>query len=235
MAVLGIGWNERLDSRHDTRHTDQTVDTSETDADPPQPRAPNDPLTRAHIARRETEHGTRPVSLTIMDVPVGVRGESGKVDVEPQSIEVEGDEVRRGALTVHPNGQGLQASKEEETILRRQSGSGRVDQESHTLSHLVAFDGDDPGHDVVMPREVLGTRIVDDICTEVERSLKVGGHHGVVDHDEGFRGSRVDQAGDHPQVGDLEERVGRGFDEDHLAPLPHVLEDRLEVVPNVQI
>jgi hypothetical protein len=119
MAVLGIGWNGRLDSRHDTRHTDQTVDTSETNADPPQPRPPYDPLTRAHIARRETEHGTRPISLTIMNVPVGVRGESGKVDVEPQSIEIEGDKVGSGALTVHPDGQGLQASKEEETILGR--------------------------------------------------------------------------------------------------------------------
>lgn len=204
MAVLGMRWNGRLDSRHDTRHTDETVDTSETDADPPQPRPPYDPLARAHVARRETEHGTRPISLTIMNVPVGMRGESGKVDVEPQSIEVEGDEMCSGALTVHPDRQGLQASKEEETILRRQSRPGRVDQESHTFGDLVTFDGDDPGHDVVMPREVLGTRIVDDICTEVERSLKVGGHHGVVDHDEGFRRSRVDQAGDHPQVGDLE-------------------------------
>ena len=235
MGAWGIGWNGRLDSRHDTRHTDQTVDTSETDADPPQSRPPYDPLTRAHIARRETEHGTRPIGLTIMNVPVGMRSESGKVDVESQSIEVEGDQVGSGALTVHPDGQGLQASKEEETILRRQARPGRVDEESYTFSDVVAFDGDDPGHDVVMPREVLGPRIVDDIRTEVERSLKVGGHHGVVDHDKGFRGSRMDQAGDHPQVGDLEKRVGRGFDEDHLAPLPHVLEDRLEVVPNVQI
>ena len=66
-----------------------------------------------------------------------------------------------------------------------------------------------------MTTEVLGTTVVDDIRSVLERALEVGAHHGVVYHDNGVRRARLDILRDLAEICDLEQRVRRAFEKNH--------------------
>ena len=56
------------------------------------------------------------------------------------------------------------------------------------MTHLddnFSLDGNNTGHDIVVTAEILGSRVIDDVGAEVERSLEVWRHHGVVHDDQG--------------------------------------------------
>ena len=86
--ISRVGEGRSLDLRHDTRHRDQTVDTSETDGNTPQPRSTDDPLTHRHVPRRETQDGTCTIRLLKVDITTGMILQSREVDMEAEGMEV---------------------------------------------------------------------------------------------------------------------------------------------------
>jgi hypothetical protein len=86
--ISRVGEGRSLDLRHDTRHRDQTVDTSETDGNTPQPRSTDDPLTHRYISRRETQDRTCTIRLPKVDITTGMILQSREVDMEAEGMEV---------------------------------------------------------------------------------------------------------------------------------------------------
>lgn len=79
-----------------------------------------------------------------------------------------------------------------------------------------------------MSAQVLGTGVVDNVTTEFERATQVRTHHCVVDDDDGLGAVPLGDASDLFEVGDLEERVGRRFEQDHGDLVRRVLQVRQE-------
>lgn len=68
-----------------------------------------------------------------MRVPRRVTLQPWEIDVEAEVVEVEGDELRGGGLTVHADGEGFETTEEEETVEWCETDSGRVDEECESL------------------------------------------------------------------------------------------------------
>lgn len=83
------------------------------------------------------------------------------------------------------------------------------------LGDVGATAGDDSSHQVVVATEVLGSAVVDNVCAVLERSLEVRAHHRVVDDYERLGLVAMNKFRNSGNVGDLEERVRRSFEEDH--------------------
>jgi hypothetical protein len=54
------------------------------------------------------------------------------------------------------------------------------------LDDVFSLNGNDTSHDIMVTAEVLGSRVVNDIGAQVQRSLEVRRHHGVVNDDKSF-------------------------------------------------
>lgn len=50
--------------------------------------------------------------------------------METEVLEVEGDKVGSGRLTVHTDGEGFETAEKEETVERSETDTGRIDEES---------------------------------------------------------------------------------------------------------
>ena len=83
------------------------------------------------------------------------------------------------------------------------------------LGDVVSVATDNSRHQVVMSTQIFRSTVVNDVCTVLQRSLKVRTHHRVVNDDESFRFVLVNQIGKHSNVGDLEEGISRRLEEDH--------------------
>lgn len=120
-------------SRHEAGHTDQTVDTSETDTDSPQPRCSDDPLAQSLVSRLETEDSTGSTRESVVDLLAGMVGESGVLDPESEGVKVLGDELRRSLLAVESQSERLNTTEEEERVEGGQCVSDGVDREGDSL------------------------------------------------------------------------------------------------------
>lgn len=83
------------------------------------------------------------------------------------------------------------------------------------LGNIVTTASDYSRHQVVVSAEVLGSTVVDDICSVLEGALEVRTHHRVVDDDEGVGAMLVYERADGSDISDLEEGVRRRLEEDH--------------------
>lgn len=99
---------------------------------------------------------------------------------------------------------------------------------SSHLGNLVPVAADETGHEVVVSAQILGAGVVDDVATELERAAQVRTHHRVVDDDDGLGAVPLGDAGDLFEVGDLEERVRRRFEQHHGDFVRRVLQVRQE-------
>jgi len=54
--------------RHGTGHTDERVDRTKADADPPQVCRPDDPLAELLVASGKAEHGARPTRKAVVNL-----------------------------------------------------------------------------------------------------------------------------------------------------------------------
>lgn len=79
-----------------------------------------------------------------------------------------------------------------------------------------------------MSAQVLGAGIVDNVATKFEWSAQVRTHHRVVDDDDSLGAVALGDAGDLFEVGDLEERVRRRFEQHHGDLVRRVLQVRQE-------
>lgn len=73
--------------------------------------------------------------------------------------------------------------------------------------------------------EVLCSRIVNDIGTQLEGPREVGTHHRIVNNDDRILFVPPHELTDRLDVGDLKERVRGSFEEDHCDFLVRVLQD----------
>jgi hypothetical protein len=135
------------------------------------------------------------------------------MDLEPELVEVFGDQDGVGLLAIQPDGQSLDTSKEKERIERRQAVADRVDGKCNGLGDVLPVAAYNAGHEVVMATQVFCSRIVDDVGAMIEGALKVGTHHRVVDDDDSLGHKRMDEVRDGGDIGDLNQGIGRGFDQ----------------------
>lgn len=122
------------DLRHDTWHRDQTVDTSETDGNTPQPRPSDNPLAHRDIARGETQHGTGAIRLPKVNFSTGMTFQTGEIDVEAEGVEVGSDHGCGRGLAVHSDGEGFEPTEEDVAVEGGKTCAGRVDEECDALS-----------------------------------------------------------------------------------------------------
>ncbi len=86
----------------------------------------------------------------------------------------------------------------------------------HACDSDVLRGDDRAADDVAVLAGVLRRGVGDDVGAEGDRVLQVGGREGVVDDED--RAGLVGDLGDRLDVGDAEQRVGRGLGPDHLRP-----------------
>ena len=200
---------------HPTRHTDQTIDAPETDADSPQPRSLDDALADFDVARFEREHRARTPRHRVVERVLRVRFQARVADAEAVGFEELGDALRVGLLLLETDFERLDAAQQEPGVEGGEAAAGGVDGEVEFVAELGVVDGEDAGHEVVVAGEVFGAAFVDDVGAEVERVLEEGGQHGVVYGDEGGGVGGVGERGDGGDVDDLDEGVCGRFEEDH--------------------
>ncbi len=146
-----------------------------------------------------------------------VRGQAGvdhflyrRVGLQPL-----GQGQRVGAMGLHAQRQRLQATQGQEAVERALHAPDGVLQEGHLFGQLgvVAHHHHAANH-VRVPVEVLGGRVQDQVRAQFQRALQHRRGEGVVHHhDQAVALGDGTHRGD---VHDLQHRVGRGFDPDHL-------------------
>jgi len=97
----------KKNSPHQARHTDQTVHSSETDTDPPDPRSTDDSLAQNDVARLKTHDSSGSGGLLEVNLVSRIGFESRVVNLESESVKVGGDEVAGGLLTIHSEREGF--------------------------------------------------------------------------------------------------------------------------------
>lgn len=200
---------------HLAGHADEAVDAAEADADGPEAGGLDDALGDGGVARLKGQDGAGAAGGGPVQVVLGVGLEAGVADAEAALLEELGNGLGVGLLLLHADGERLDAAHEEEGVVGGEAAAGRVDGEEELVADGGVVAGDDAGHDVVVAGEVLCARLVDDVGAEVERVAEHGGEHGVVDDDEGLGVGVVGAGGDGGNVDNLDERVGRGLEQDH--------------------
>lgn len=135
--------------------------------------------------------------------------QSRVVDQETKGVEVRRNQLSGQLHSVHSDGHGFDPSQQQERVEWRQTRPNRVDEECNLFTNLRVGNCNDTSHEIVVAREVLCGRIVNNIDAEVKRSLEIRGHHGVVDDDQSIGVGSLDGSDDCSDVGNLEQRVGR--------------------------
>ena len=117
-------------------------------------------------------------------------------------------------MPVHPDAERLQPAQHQPRVERAGDGADRVLVERDLLGELeVAYD-EGAADDVGVAAAVLRGRVHDDVGTERQRLLEVRRGEGVVDDQQGT--GLVRDGGQRLDVADVEQRVGRRLDPDHL-------------------
>ncbi len=142
-----------------------------------------------------------------------MRGQAGEIDLRHRGVifQQAGDGV--GVLLVHAQArvQRAQAAQGQEAVERRAGQAQRVGPPHQLLVDFrVARDHRAADH-VAVPVDVLGGRMHHQIRTEFDRLLQRGRQEGVVDH--GQCAGLVRGVDHEAQIGDAQQRVGRGFDQ----------------------
>ena len=130
-------------------------------------------------------------------------------------MEHPGDEASTRLLSVHTDSESFYASQKEERVEGGKTVTDGVDHEGHMLCEVVSVAHDHSSHKVMMSRQVLGRAIVNDVRAVFQWALEVWAHHRVIDHHNRIRSSFLDLGADLGDVDDLEERVGRGLEQNH--------------------
>jgi hypothetical protein len=83
------------------------------------------------------------------------------------------------------------------------------------LCDVLAVAGDHTSHEIVVPAEILCAAVVDDVCSEFERSLEVRAHHSVVYDNESLWSGPVDIESYLLDVRNFEEGVCWALEQNH--------------------
>ena len=119
--------------RHYAGHADETVHTTKADTDTPETSRPDNALTELLVAGLEREHGTVAIGNALMNLPVGMVGQTRIVRHKAEARQQLCNDHSAGLLTVHADSQGLDTSQEQEGIEWRESIANRIDHECNLL------------------------------------------------------------------------------------------------------
>ena len=123
-------------------------------------------------------------------------------------------------MSIHADGQRLQAAEREVGIERTGHAASRVLVELHGFEQLISAD-DAAAHDIGVAAEVLRRAVNDEVGPERERLLKVRRGERVVDGE--LRAVLVRHLRDRGDVQNLQQGVGRRLDPDQLRLRRHQL------------
>jgi hypothetical protein len=122
-----------LHVRHDTRHADQGVDTTEGDRDAPKTCGANNALREGLVPRCEGEYSTIIVCVTFMNLSPRMIHQARVVNLETEAFEHCGDSHCRGLLTVHADGKCLYTTQKKEAVEWSEGITDRIDNERYLL------------------------------------------------------------------------------------------------------
>jgi len=146
-----------------------------------------------------------------MDGVTGVLRQAGVVQRRDPFVSLQpGDDASGVGLALfHADLKGFHAPQGQEGILRPQTGAeGVLDIADAIAQILVLYHGKTADH-VAVAVEELGAAVQDDITPQIQGALQVGGHEGVVHQgDDAVSSSDFDGTA---QIGDLQQRIGRGL------------------------
>ena len=113
-------------------------------------------------------------------------------------------------MALHSNREGLHATQDQVTVERARDCPSRVLNEPEALGKLRIPHRDEAADHVAVTSKVLGGRVHDDVGTEREGLLEIGGGKGVVnDHERIAVVCEPRCLGD---VDDVQQRIGRALD-----------------------
>ena len=136
----------------------------------------------------------------------------GVENIEAETVEHLGDETSGRLLSVHADSEGLHTAQEKEGVERRKSVTNGVDHETNVFCEVFSIAHDDPGHEVMVTRQVFGGAVINDIRAVFQRALEVWAHHRIVNHDNCVWGSLLDLRANFGKIDDFEQRVGWGLE-----------------------
>lgn len=117
---------ENVDARHNARHADQTVHTTEAYADAPKSSPADHPLTQSLISGLETEDRSVAIGNSLVDFSSRMISKSWVVHMESQGVKVFGNDVRRGLLPVHAESECFNSAEQKKRVDGCESVSNRV-------------------------------------------------------------------------------------------------------------
>ena len=83
-------------------------------------------------------------------------------------------------VTLHAHCQRLDASQYQEAIHRSGYGADSVLEECQPVKQCTLPHGQRAAHDVRVTAKVLGCRVNDNVCAQIERALQIGGGERVI-------------------------------------------------------
>src|SRR5699024_5946176 len=114
---------------HLARHADKAVNTSEANADCPQPSCFHDSLRYRRISGLKGKHRARSSSAGPVQIVLWVRFEAGIPDAEATRLKKLSNSLGVGLLLLHANGKGLDAPHEEERVVGGEPAASGIDGE----------------------------------------------------------------------------------------------------------
>ena len=125
-----------------------------------------------------------------------------------------GEDLSVGLGGLQAEFEGLDAAAEEEGVEGGEDGAEGVLEELEALGQRRVGGGDESGEEIGVAAEEFGGAVDRHVDAEIEGALQQRGHEGVVE--EGREAPFLGEGGDGAQIDDLEEGIGRRFEEDRL-------------------
>ena len=164
----------------------------------------------------ERQHGAAARHLRHMHSVVWVIGATGITHGPDFGMLRNGVGEARGAVTgrVHTQRQGFKPFQHHPGIERRWCRPGMAQIGIIDFGHKVTIAEDGTGHDPALTIHMLGCRIDDNVCAEVEWFLKHRRGEDIVDNE--FRPGLSAKRGHGGDIDPVEEGIGRAFDQNKL-------------------
>ena len=117
-------------------------------------------------------------------------------------------------VPVHPHTEGLDAADQQIGIKRLQNSAGGILNKMKPLGQLLCFYDRQPGDHIAVAAQIFGSRVQNNVCTQLQGPLKIRGHKGVIHNQE--RVVAVRDLGGRRKIGHCQQRVCRAFDQHSL-------------------
>ena len=183
------------------------------------PRAVDHPERRRLAALQvERNDGAESALLTPRQAVLRMGLEARVVDLRHGALPFQpgGQLLRTGIVLAHAQLQGLHALQEHPGVERRQARAGGTQEREHLLADALGVANDGAADATALPVQVLGGRVHDQVCTQLQRLLQHRSEETVVhDQQRALAPGNLRQPGD---VHHLAQRIGGCLDKQEPGP-----------------